>query len=144
MELPLAGNLTDQPVFVGDESKARMSFTLAVNESYRDPQGQWQSGETMYWKCWAWNKRAVAIKNAGFVKGSPVVVHGQVRANVWQDADGTKHRSNVIDVKAMGPDVTKPVPATVADRHNTLNVTGEDRTDAWDTPTATGQEAPNA
>ena len=139
MESPLVGNLTDDPVFVRDGSKARMSFTVAVNDRYRDQQGNWQSSETMFWPCWAWDKKAIAIHDAGFVKGAPVIVVGALRANVWEDRDGQRHRRNVVDVRAMGPDITRDVPAGVAARQNTLDV-GEDRTNAWDEPAASGQE----
>ncbi len=136
MDVSLVGNLTEAPEFAGDESKARASLTVAVSESYRTAEGTWQSGETMFWHCWAWGKRALAIRDAGWVKGTPVVVQGTLRANVWRDRDGQTHRRTVVDVRAAGLDITRPVPASVVQRRQETLGVGEDRTHAWDTPPA--------
>ncbi len=145
MDITLVGNLTDAPLVAIDGETARVQFSVAVSDSYKDRTGEWKDKPAMFWPVYAWNNRARKIAETGLVKGSRVIVHGTLRANAWQDNEGNNHRRTVVDVKALGLDVCLNQPKTdraeapVTAQQEVLDV-GEDKTNAWDDPAASGAE----
>lgn len=134
MEISLVGNLTDDPIVAINDKNARLSFTLAVSESYRDSKtGEWKSQEPTFWTCFAWRNRAKNIANEQLVKGNRVVLRGTIRANVWQDETGGQHRRTVVDIQSLGKDVCAGQPAAAVQRQEALAL-GTDKTTAWDAP----------
>ncbi len=134
MDISLVGNLTDDPVIAITAQNARVSFTIAVSESYKDAKtGEWKNQEPTYWPCFAWRTRARNIANKKLVKGSRVVVKGTVRANTWQDETGGQHRRTVVDIQALGLDICTAPSAKVSERQEALQL-GKDQTDAWNSP----------
>ena len=58
--------------------------------------------------CLAWGDRAEAVAAAGFRKGNPVVLVGELVANSWMDESGqTRHRTTVA-IEAVGLNVAIP------------------------------------
>ncbi len=145
MDITLVGNLTDDPLVVINENSARVQFSVAVSDSYKDTHtGEWKDKPVMYWPVYAWNTRARKIAEADLVKGSRVIVHGTLRANAWRDNQGGHHRRTVVDIKARGarcelnqPKADRSV-SPVGAQQEELDV-GEDRTNAWDQPASSDQ-----
>lgn len=82
----LVGNLTRDPEVRHTPSGSVVAnLRMAVNESYKDKQGEWQKNTT-YIDVTAWGK--VAEKSLGCDKGSRVLVVGKLRMEEWTGKDG--------------------------------------------------------
>ena len=78
------GNLTEAPELrFTPTSQAVVSFTVAVNERYRDKDGAWQDGDTYFLRCTAWGDLAEHIA-ASCNRGSRVVVTGKHRSRQYE------------------------------------------------------------
>ena len=65
-----------------------VSFTVAVNERYRDKDGAWQDGDTYFLRCTAWGDLAEHIA-ASVNRGSRVIVTGKHRSRKYDHTDKT-------------------------------------------------------
>lgn len=97
----LIGNLVRDPEVTQINANTEVAkFTLAMNESYKKPDGQMVENTT-YIDCEAWSGLAKVAGNY-LKKGSKVYIEGNLRADVWQDADSgknrTKHKIRVQDL----------------------------------------------
>jgi len=68
-----------------------VNFTLAVDKSSKDEQGNWKN-EASFIKCVAWNKQA-EILNEKAHKGSPVIVEGRLESKEYTDKENVNHKS---------------------------------------------------
>ena len=87
----IAGNLTRDPELRYTVNKrAYARFTVAVNNRYKDGNGEWQESAD-YITVVAWNANA---ENAGkyLKKGSPVLVEGRIRTGSYDAKDGSGKR----------------------------------------------------
>lgn len=86
----LMGNLTKAPELrATPKGTSVCAFSLAINESYRDDQGQARQ-ETTYVDVEAWGKQAETI-GQHVAKGDPLYVEGKLRNDQWEDkASGQK------------------------------------------------------
>ena len=87
----IAGNLTKDPdVRYTVNKKAYARFTVAVNNRYKDANGEWQDSAD-YITVVAWNNNA---ENVGkyLKKGSPVLVEGRIRTGSYDAKDGSGKR----------------------------------------------------
>ena len=80
-ELPGGGNVAN--------------FSLAMNHSYKDKSGERQE-DVCYIDCEAFNKTG-EVMNEWLGKGSPVLVEGRLRHNIWE-TDGQKRSKHVVVV----------------------------------------------
>lgn len=64
------------------------NFGLAVNERYKDRDGNWQD-RANFIDCEIFGNRADALARY-LSKGSPVFVEGKLRLDQWQDQQGNK------------------------------------------------------
>jgi single-strand DNA-binding protein len=97
----LIGNLVRDPEVTQINSTTDVAkFTIAMNESYKKPDGQLVENTT-YIDCEAWSGLAKVVGNY-MKKGSKVYIEGSIRADVWQDADSgknrTKHKIRITDL----------------------------------------------
>ena len=115
------GNLTADPEFrPASDGRASVHLRIACSERYYSIKaGEWRSKDPTFWDAYAWGERAEAVAAAGFRKGSPVVLVGELVANVWTDQDtGQQRRRTNIAIEAVGLNVAIPrrksasVPAT--------------------------------
>lgn len=69
--------------------------------------GAWVDGQTSWYTVNAW--RSLAEHVAGSVrKGDPVIVHGRIKVDVWQRAEGTEPSVRcVVEAGTIGHDLTK-------------------------------------
>ena len=97
----ISGNLTRDAELRATRSGSRvLSFSVAVNESRRDPQtGEWKE-QPNYVDCTVWGKRAEGLA-PHLRKGTKVMVSGRLRWHSW-DQDG--ERRSKLDVVVDGLD----------------------------------------
>jgi len=87
----IVGNLTADPELRHTDSGAAVcSFTVAVNEKYKDKQ------ETYWIDCVAWNKTAELLVQY-FRKGNRIGVEGKLTTRTWEGKNG-KVKSTEINV----------------------------------------------
>lgn len=81
----ITGRLTrDATVKTFDDHRKVVNFSVAVNDSYRNKQGE-RIEQTAYFNCSYW----ISSKVANFlVKGTLVELIGRVSARAWLGADG--------------------------------------------------------
>ena len=88
--------------------------SLAVTESWKDAQGQWQE-RAHFVDVTLWNDLAEAAGT--LTKGTPVLVTGRLATDNWTDKDGTKRSSLKVEAERLEPLVrtargdAKPAPA---------------------------------
>ena len=68
-----------------------VNFTLAVDKSSKDEQGNWKN-EASFIKCVAWNKQAEMLNKKAH-KGSPVIVEGRLESKEYTDKENVNHKS---------------------------------------------------
>ena len=87
----LAGRLTAQPEQKETSSGTTVTnFTVAVNQTYKDGEGEWKS-KTVFADITAWARLAEYAASLG--KGSPVVIQGSLQSNNYTDRDGNTRKS---------------------------------------------------
>ena len=87
----IAGNLTQDPeVRYTVNKKAYARFSVAVNNRYRDSNGEYQDS-TDYINVVAWNNNA-EICGKYLKKGSPVLIEGTIRTGSYEAKDGSGKR----------------------------------------------------
>lgn len=84
------GNLTGDPELRKVPSGASVAeFGLALNERYRDRQGQTVE-KTCFVDIVAWERQAELVTEY-LHKGSPALVEGRLQLDRWEDSEGRKH-----------------------------------------------------
>jgi single-strand DNA-binding protein len=71
-----------------DGDRCVCSFTLAVNESYKDKSGEKKENVTFI-DCEAWGRTAELVGQY-LKKGSPCFIEGKLKLEKWDDKDGNK------------------------------------------------------
>ncbi|MDF1800362.1 MAG: single-stranded DNA-binding protein [Planctomycetota bacterium] len=90
----LMGNLTRDPeVRFTNGGMAVVSAGLAVNERFKDGQGEWQERATFV-DVTIWGKRGEAFAKF-HKKGRPAFVEGRLRLDTWEDKQGGGKRSKL-------------------------------------------------
>lgn len=86
----LTGRLVKDPeIRYNNEKKAVATFVIAVD---RFSKGEKQ---TDFFRCVAFGPVAERVDQY-CLKGSPVIVSGELRNNNWTDKDGNKHKENEV------------------------------------------------
>lgn len=101
--IQIIGNVTRDPELRFTTSGAAVcSFGIAWTPRRRNPNGEWEDGDTSFFNCSAWRDLGENIA-ASITKGTRVVVTGSVRSRDWEDRDGNKRTSIEIDVDECSP-----------------------------------------
>ncbi len=96
------GNLTRSPeVKQTPSGNSVVSFSLALNRSYKDAQDQWQEA-TDYVDVVAWGKLADQVAER-LDTGSRALVSGRLQSRSWEDKDTGAKRSKL---EVLAQDVT--------------------------------------
>ncbi len=100
----MIGNLVRDPEVVQINQNSEVAkFTLAVNESYKKPDGTLVENTT-YIDCEAWQGLAKVVANY-VKKGSRIYIEGSIRADSWTDADSgktrTKHKIRIAELMML-------------------------------------------
>ncbi len=105
----LVGNLTDDPELRFTPSGAAVcKFRVAQTPRTRDGQGgAWKDGQPTFLDCTAWRQLAENIAES-LARGTRVLVTGRLRTERWPDREDQSrtHSRMVLDVEAVGPDLT--------------------------------------
>ena len=93
----IAGNLTNDPTFgeTGDKTPV-VNFHLASNRRFRDNKGQVKE-DVCFVGVVAWDSLARSCKGK-LVKGSSVVISGELQSRKWKSEDG--HNRTIVEIKA--------------------------------------------
>jgi single-strand DNA-binding protein len=108
---------------VGDQELIK--FRLASNSRRRTPEGEWESGNSLFITVNCWGKLVTGV-GAALSKGSPVIAHGHVYTSEYEDRDGNRRSSTEMRAISVGPDlsrvivriltpVSQPAPSAIQD-----------------------------
>ena len=106
--ITMVGHLASDPVLRVTSSGTKVaSFRLASTARRRDPvRGDWVDGDTLFFTVKAW--KATADNVVGSLrKGDPVVVHGRVRDDSYEDKDSVRRTAYVIEAFALGHNLAR-------------------------------------
>ncbi len=115
------------------------SFNVATSKRVKDGDG-WKDGPTSWVRCTVWRQYAENVAES-LVKGSRVIVTGEMAQRDWTTKEGEKRTVWECQVDEVGP-VLRYATAVVkrVERDKPVDVWGEPATDPWATPQA--DEAP--
>jgi single-strand DNA-binding protein len=93
----LMGNLTRDPEIRNTQSgMAVCSASIAVNEKFKDAQGEWQERSTFV-DVTIWGKRGEAFAKY-HKKGASAFIEGKLRLDQWEDKQSGQKRSKLFVV----------------------------------------------
>ena len=93
----IAGNLTNDPMFGETNDKTPVvNFHLASNRRFRDNKGQVKE-DVCFVGVVAWDSLARSCEGK-LVKGSSVVISGELQSRKWKSEDG--HNRTIVEIKA--------------------------------------------
>jgi len=96
----LVGNLTRDPELRTTPSgQSVVNFSLALNRSYKDKDGNWQEA-TDFVDCLAWGKLAEQVQKGCF-KGNRVLVDGRLQTSSWEQDGIKKNKTEVLANSVM-------------------------------------------
>jgi single-strand DNA-binding protein len=106
-QITVTGNLTGDPNLMFTPSGAPVAtFTVAVNERYRDSNSKWQDGATSFHRITAWRALAEhAAESLG--KGDRVMVSGTLRQRSYETKEGEKRTVWEVHAAAIGAELTR-------------------------------------
>lgn len=109
MNISVKGNLGSDPdLKFSKNNTAYCNFSLAYTPR-KQINGEWQDGETMWFKVVAFGTKAEAIADT-FRKGDTVLVTGELAQSTYADKEGNEKTSMEITAKEVGlvPKLGKP------------------------------------
>jgi single-strand DNA-binding protein len=83
-----------------------VNFRVASTPRIRKRGGDWVDGDTTWFSVSAWRAQADNIRDS-VRKGDAVVVHGRLRADVWERGDGLTSTTYVVDATFVGHDLNR-------------------------------------
>lgn len=93
-EITITGNLVSAPnVSYTGQGIPVANFRIARTERYRDGDGGWKDGETLFITCVCWRDLAESVANLN--KGERVIVVGKLRNRTWNDERFTNSESEM-------------------------------------------------
>jgi len=99
-QVTLTGRLAQDPEYrITEGGHPRLSARLAVNRSYRDRDGEWQS-EASFFNIVVWQKLA-EVNADRLAKGTPVLVSGRLRSHSWRDEEEQPHSLVEVQVRTL-------------------------------------------
>jgi len=75
------------------QGKAYVNFNLAVEENFKDAQGEWQKSTTFI-ECIAWDKQAELL--ATVKKGSLIEIDGKIEVSKYKNKDNVEVKSTKV------------------------------------------------
>ncbi|GAA1090669.1 single-stranded DNA-binding protein [Tsukamurella spumae] len=99
-----AGNVTNDLTYresARDQRHDFLSFTMAANNGYLDDNGEWKQTSTLWLNVKAFGALARNAR-AVIAKGRPVIVHGELKHETFDGADGNRHSSLDLKADAIG------------------------------------------
>jgi single-strand DNA-binding protein len=100
--LTITGNLTADPELrYTKDGDPVANFTVADTPQFRDSNGEWQDGETIFMRCTVWRQEAENVAES-LRRGMRIIVTGKLKIQRWQDNDGNAREAYQIDVTDIG------------------------------------------
>lgn len=94
----LVGRVGQDPEIRNLENNVSVArFSIAITESYRDKDGNWQNSPTEWHNVVAWRNLAERAKTE-IQKGKLIYVEGKLQSRKWEDKDGNARKT--IDILA--------------------------------------------
>jgi single-strand DNA-binding protein len=102
--ITVVGNLTADPELRFTPSGAAVAnFTVASTPRNFDRNtNEWKDGEALFLNCSVWRQAAENVAES-LVKGSRVVVQGNLKARSYETREGEKRTVFEVDVQEVGP-----------------------------------------
>lgn len=97
----VGGDVTYRETGNGDVANFRVGSTPRVKKN-----GDWSDGKTSWFSVSCWRSLAHNVRDS-VGKGDAVVVHGRLRADVWERGDGTSSTTYVVEATFVGHDLTR-------------------------------------
>jgi single-strand DNA-binding protein len=82
------------------------NFRVGVTPRIRRRSGEWVDGQTSWFSVTCWRQLADNVR-ASVRKGDPVLVHGRLRTDVWERADGQSSVTQVVEAMHVGHDLAR-------------------------------------
>jgi single-strand DNA-binding protein len=82
------------------------TFRVGTTPRWRDPQGQYRHGETVWTSVTCWRNLALNVKESVHV-GDAVVVVGKVRTDRWTTPDGESRERQFVEATTVAHDLAK-------------------------------------
>jgi single-strand DNA-binding protein len=99
----LVGNLTDDPELrFTPQGVAVANFRIAVNQRFKDQQGNWQDGETSYFRVNCWRQLAENVAET-LTRGARAIITGRLKYREWETQEGEKRSVVEIEAEEVGP-----------------------------------------
>jgi single-strand DNA-binding protein len=86
----------------GNVANLRVGSTPRI----RKRNGEWVDGQTSWFSVTCWRTLADHVRDS-VRKGDPVLVHGRLRADVWEREDGQSSVTYVVDATYLGHDLNR-------------------------------------
>lgn len=86
------------------------NFRVGSTPRYRKRNGDWVDGRTSWFSVSCWRTLADHVAES-VKKGDPVVVHGKLRADVWEREDGQSSVTYVVEAQYVGHDLNRGTSA---------------------------------
>lgn len=104
----VSGNVGNTPVLHLNSAKNLewTTFRVASTRRYRNENGDWTDGPTLWFTVKAWRAAAANVVESVH-KGIPVVVTGRLEVDEWIGTDGQQRTGLVIVATAIGVDATR-------------------------------------
>ena len=120
MNISVKGNLGSDPdLKFSKNNTAYCNFSLAYTPR-KQVNGEWQDGETMWFKVVAFGTKAEAVADT-FRKGDTVLVIGEMAQSTYTDKEGNEKTSMEITAREVGlvPKLGKPKSGQFATKEAT-------------------------
>lgn len=101
----LAGNITHDPEAKPVPNGSLLTFSVAVERSYRNRDSEWMS-QVSFVDVKAWGRVAEDAGAPGLLtKGTPVIVTGRLEQETWESEDGGKRSKLIVTADAVAVNV---------------------------------------
>lgn len=102
----LIGNATRVELRFTQAGKPVASFSLAVQDRVKQPDGSYVDGETAWWNCSVFGDQAERLVDAiGDSKSLRVVVVGNIKPRTWETKEGEKRTQLEVLADEVAPSI---------------------------------------
>ena len=110
IQASVTGRITGDPdLQFGQSGKARATFSIAVNHSAKDQQGNWQDTGATFLRVTLWEHQAEQAAEK-LQKGMRVTARGRIETRAYKAQDGSEGTSLEMRVDDIGPALDKYPP----------------------------------
>lgn len=105
--ITLVGNLVEDPKLrITEQGVDVASFRIASTPRWRDREGGWTDGSTLFLGVTCWRQLAVNLGTSGLRRGDPLIVSGKLSTRSYEK-DGQQRSVVELEAVAVGPDLNR-------------------------------------